>query len=69
MNQYIDWSNNGTPIETFVDRRRLDLSLIKVDNKLTQLQLLLDATVDGWGWGGGGTDWAGFYFLFIVLFY
>ena len=48
------------------------LSLIKVDNKLTQLQLLLDA-VDGWvgvvpHWYRT-TDGARHYFLFMVLFY
>ena len=47
----------GTPIETFVERHSggggvvgwvgQGLSLIKLDNKLTQLQLPLDAPLDG----------------------
>ena len=78
QSQYIDWGDNGSPSQTFVQRRRcgagLDLCLIKVDNKLSQLQLVLDDAVDGW-WlvvSGGGelhTDGARHYFLFIVLFY
>ena len=51
----------GTPIETFVERHSggggvvgwvgQGLSLIKLDNKLTQLQLPLDAPLDGlWWW-------------------
>ena len=50
------------------------LSLIKVDNKLTQLQLLvIGRSMSGWGWYMVHwyriTDGARHYFLFMVLFY